>query len=321
MNIILANPRGFCAGVKRAILIVENALKIYKKTIYVKHELVHNQYVVKQLRQKGVVFVEEISNIPDFSIVVFSAHGVSKKVKKEAIKKNLIILNATCPLVTKVHKEVSKSSFMGIETILIGHKNHPEVEGTIGQYDNEKGKIYLIQTIEDVNSLSVRNNKKLNFVTQTTLSISHTQKIIRALKKKFPKISGPAKEDICYATTNRQKAVYELSKKTDIILVVGSKNSSNSNRLAELGRETGTFTKLIDSFINIKKEWLENVNHIGITAGASAPEILVKEVIQYLKTIGAKQTIEMIGTEEKTVFKIPKKLLSVKTFLDKKEKK
>ncbi|CAL4326210.1 4-hydroxy-3-methylbut-2-enyl diphosphate reductase [Buchnera aphidicola] len=321
MNIILANPRGFCAGVKRAILIVENALKIYKRTIYIKHELVHNQYVVNQLCRKGVIFVEEISQIPDYSIIVFSAHGVSKQVQKEAIKKKLTILNATCPLVTKVHKEVSKSSSMGIKTILIGHKGHPEVEGTIGQYDNKNGKIYLIQSIEDVNQLSIKSHQKLNFVTQTTLSISYTKNIIYALKKKFPNISGPIKEDICYATTNRQKAVNQLSKITDMILVVGSKNSSNSNRLAELGRENGTFTKLIDSFIDIKKKWLKNINYIGITAGASAPEILVTEVIQYLKKLGANQTIEMIGTKETTVFKIPKQLLSIKKFLDKTEKK
>ncbi|QCI20300.1 4-hydroxy-3-methylbut-2-enyl diphosphate reductase [Buchnera aphidicola (Brachycaudus cardui)] len=316
MDIILANPRGFCAGVKRAILIVENALKMYKKTIYVKHELVHNQYVVKQLCRKGVVFIEEISQIPDFSIVIFSAHGVSKKVKKEALKKKLIILNATCPLVTKVHVEVSKLSLKGTETILIGHKGHPEVEGIIGQYDNKNGKIHLIQDVKEVNNLSIENNQQLNFVTQTTLSISHTKNIISALKKKFPNIIGPVKEDICYATTNRQKAVQKLSQITDMILVVGSKNSSNSNRLAELGKETGTFTKLIDSYVDIKTKWLKNINYIGITAGASAPEILVKEVIQYLKKIGANQTIEVIGTEEKTVFKIPKRLLSIKTLLD-----
>lgn len=239
-------------------------------------------------------------------MVVFSAHGVSKQVKKEAIKKKLIILNATCPLVTKVHMEVSKSSSKGIETILIGHKGHPEVEGTMGQYNNKNGQIYLIQSLKDVDNLSVKNIEKLNFVTQTTLSILNTKKIISALKNKFPKISGPYKEDICYATTNRQIAVSQLSKITDMILVVGSKNSSNSNRLAELGKETGTFTKLIDSFLDIKEEWFKNINNIGITAGASAPEILVKEVIQYLKKIGANKKIRIIGKEEKKVFKISK---------------
>ncbi|WAI18139.1 MAG: 4-hydroxy-3-methylbut-2-enyl diphosphate reductase [Buchnera aphidicola (Acyrthosiphon caraganae)] len=316
MNIILTNPRGFCAGVKRAIAIVENALKIYKKTIYIRHELVHNQYVINALRQKGVIFVEKISQIPDYSIVIFSAHGVSKKIVEEAIKKKLIILNATCPLVEKVHIEVSRSSKKGIETILIGHKGHPEVEGTIGQYNNKNGKIYLVESIEDVNNLSVKNNKKLNFVTQTTLSITKTKNIITALKNKFPKISGPNKEDICYATTNRQIAVRKLSQIADIILVIGSKNSSNSNRLAELGKETGKFTRLINSFVDIKKKWLINVNYIGVTASASAPEILVIEVIQYLQTLGANKPIEMIGIREKKIFKIPKKLLQVKNILN-----
>lgn len=321
MNIILANPRGFCAGVKRAILIVENALKIYKQTIYVKHELVHNEYVIDKLRQKGVVFVEKISQIPDYSVVVFSAHGVSKKTKNEAIKKKLIILNATCPLVTKVHKQVSEYNAKGIETILIGHKGHPEVEGTIGQYDNKNGKIYLIESIHDVNNLTVKNAEKLNFVTQTTLSITQTKNIISSLKEKFPKISAPNKEDICYATTNRQKAVYQLSKISDIIFVVGSKNSSNSNRLAESGKEFGTFTKLINSFIDIKKKWLKNIHSIGITAGASAPEILVKEVIQYLQKLGANKSIEMIGIKEKKFFNIPKKLLNIQTYSNMKDKK
>ncbi|ANZ22377.1 4-hydroxy-3-methylbut-2-enyl diphosphate reductase [Buchnera aphidicola (Diuraphis noxia)] len=320
MNIILANPRGFCAGVKRAILIVENALKIYKKKIYVKHELVHNEYVIKRLRRKGVIFVEKISQIPNYSIVVFSAHGVSKQIKKEAIKKNLIILNATCPLVTKVHKEVSEYSKKGIETILIGHKGHPEVEGTLGQYDNKNGKIYLVQSTQDVNKLSIKNTDKLNFVTQTTLSVTKTQHIISCLKNKFPKICAPNKEDICYATTNRQKAIRELSKISDIIFVIGSKNSSNSNRLAELGREAGILTKLINSFVDIKTKWLKNIHSIGITAGASAPEILVKEVVQYLQTLGANQSVKTIGFEEKNFFKIPQKLLKIQTYKNKMEK-
>ncbi|QIQ41750.1 MAG: 4-hydroxy-3-methylbut-2-enyl diphosphate reductase [Buchnera aphidicola (Microlophium carnosum)] len=321
MNIILTNPRGFCAGVKRAILIVENALNIYKKTVYIRHELVHNEYVVNELRRKGAIFVEQITQIPDHSIVIFSAHGVSKQIIQEAIKKKLIILDATCPLVKKVHIEVSKSSNKGIETILIGHKGHPEVEGTLGQYDNKNGKIYLVESVEDVNNLSVKNHQKLNFVTQTTLSITNTKNIITALKNKFPRISGPIKEDICYATTNRQIAVRQLSRITDIIFVVGSQNSSNANRLAELGKETGTFTKLINSFFDIKKKWLKNRNYIGITAGASTPEILVTEVIQYLQTLGAKKAIEMIGIKEKKVFKIPKKLLNIKTILDYTDKK
>ncbi|MCU4137070.1 4-hydroxy-3-methylbut-2-enyl diphosphate reductase [Buchnera aphidicola (Sitobion miscanthi)] len=316
MNIILTNPRGFCAGVKRAISIVEHALKIYKTKIYIRHELVHNQHVVNTLRKKGVIFVEKISQIPNCSIVIFSAHGVSKKIVQESIKKKLIILNATCPLVEKVHMEVSKSSKKGIETILIGHQGHPEVEGTMGQYNNKNGKIYLVESIEDVNNLSVKNSNKLNYVTQTTLSVANTKNIISALKNKFPNISGPNKEDICYATTNRQTAVRQLSKIADIILVIGSKNSSNSNRLAELGNETGTFTKLINSFVDIKKKWLKNVNYIGVTAGASAPEILITEVVQYLQKIGANKPIEMIGIREKKVFKIPKKLLNIKIISD-----
>lgn len=309
MDIFLANPRGFCAGVKRAILIVENALKIYKKTIYIKHELVHNQYVIKTLRKKGVIFVEKIADIPNHSIVVFSAHGVSKKTKEAAIKKKLIILNATCPLVTKVHKEVSQASDKNIETIFIGHRGHPEVIGTIGQYNNKTSKIHLIESIEDVKKLPIElNNKKLNFFTQTTLSINHTNSIIKALKKKFPHISGPKKEDICYATTNRQNAMIQLSKIADLILVIGSKNSSNSNRLAELGKETGVVTQQIESFLDIQKTWIKNVKCVGITAGASAPEFLVKEVIEFLQSIGAKKTKEILGVEENVIFNIPKHL-------------
>lgn len=309
MDILLANPRGFCAGVKRAILIVENALKIYKKTIYVKHELVHNQYVINQLRNKGVVFVEKILDIPNNSIVVFSAHGVSKKTKEQAIKKQLIILNATCPLVSKVHKEVSQASKKNIETILIGHKGHPEVIGTIGQYDNTNGKIHLIESIKDINQLQIKkNNKKLSFFTQTTLSVKHTKSIIEALKKKFPYISGPKKEDICYATTNRQNAIIKLSKITDILFVIGSRNSSNSNRLAELGEEIGIFTKQIESFMDIKTEWIKNKKYIGITAGASAPEFLVHQVTKYLQKMGANPPKEILGIEEKINFNIPKYL-------------
>ncbi|AEO07960.1 4-hydroxy-3-methylbut-2-enyl diphosphate reductase [Buchnera aphidicola] len=316
MNIILSNPRGFCAGVKRAILIVEQALKIYKKTIYVKHEIVHNEYVVNQLRLKGVIFVENISQIPDYSIVIFSAHGVSKKTIQEAKKKHLIILNAICPLVQKVHREVSKSSAQSIETILIGHKEHPEVKGILGQYTNKNSKIHIIENVQDIKNLFIKNHQKLNFFTQTTLSIKNTKKIITALKNKFPHISGPHKEDICYATTNRQRAVYQLSKKVNMILVIGSKNSSNANRLVELGKETGTYTKLINSVIDIKKKWLKNINNIGITAGASTPEILVKEVVQYLKKLDANEPIEMLGIKEKTVFKISKKMFSTKNILN-----
>lgn len=316
MNIILSNPRGFCAGVKRAILIVEQALKIYKQTIYVKHEIVHNEYVINKLRLKGVIFVENILQIPDYSIVIFSAHGVSKKTIKEAKQKQLIILNAICPLVQKVHIEVSKSSAQSIETILIGHKEHPEVKGILGQYTNKNSKIHIIENVQDIKNLCIKDNQKLNFFTQTTLSIKNTKTIITALKNKFPHISGPHKEDICYATTNRQKAIYQLSKKVNMILVIGSKNSSNANRLAELGKETGTYTKLINSVIDIKKKWLKNINNIGITAGASTPEILVKEVVQYLKKLGANEPIEMLGIKEKTIFKISKKMFSTKNILN-----
>ncbi|ALD15111.1 4-hydroxy-3-methylbut-2-enyl diphosphate reductase [Buchnera aphidicola (Aphis glycines)] len=309
MDVFLANPRGFCAGVKRAILIVENALKIYKTTIYVKHELVHNKHVIKKLRNKGVIFVEKISDIPNNSIIVFSAHGVSKKTKEQALKKKLIILNATCPLVTKVHKEVSKASKRNIETIFIGHKGHPEVVGTIGQYNSKHSKIHLIESIEDINKLSINpNHKKLNFFTQTTLSINNTRSIIKLLKKTFPYISGPKKEDICYATTNRQNAIIKLSKITDMILVIGSKNSSNSKRLAELGKEIGVFTKQIESFLDIQKKWIKNKKCIGVTAGASAPEFLVKQVIEYLKKIGAQNIKEIEGNKEQISFNVPKHL-------------
>jgi 4-hydroxy-3-methylbut-2-enyl diphosphate reductase len=309
MKIMLANPRGFCAGVKRAILIVENALKIYKKKIYVNHELVHNQHVINKLRKKGVIFVENIEQIPDGEIIVFSAHGVSKKTQQQAIQKKLIILNATCPLVTKVHKEVSACSKKGIETILIGKPGHAEVTGIIGQYENKNGKIHLIESVKDIKQLLITNTNKLHFVTQTTLSITQTKKIISVLKKTFPQISHPKKEDICYATTNRQKAMYNLSKTSDIILVIGSKNSSNSNSLKELGTELGVLTKLIDSVADIRKKWIKNINCVGITAGASAPEILVQQVIQYLQKIGFSTIIEINGTKEKNFFNIPKQLL------------
>ncbi|QFQ31993.1 4-hydroxy-3-methylbut-2-enyl diphosphate reductase [Buchnera aphidicola] len=309
MDVLLANPRGFCAGVKRAILIVENALKIYKKTIYVKHELVHNKHVIEKLRNKGVMFVEKISDIPNNSIIVFSAHGVSKKTKEKALKKGLIILNATCPLVTKVHKEVSQASKKNIETIFIGHKGHPEVIGTIGQYNSTNSKIHLVESIEDIKKLPINlNHKKLNFFTQTTLSINNTRSIIKFLKKKFPYISGPKKEDICYATTNRQNAMIKLSKNSDIILVIGSKNSSNSKRLTELGEEIGVYTKQIESFLDIQKKWIKNIKYIGITAGASAPEFLVQQVIEYLKKMGAQNIKEISGNKEKISFKIPKYL-------------
>ncbi|AWH90619.1 4-hydroxy-3-methylbut-2-enyl diphosphate reductase [Buchnera aphidicola (Melanaphis sacchari)] len=312
MEIILANPRGFCAGVKRAIAIVEHALKFYKSTIYVKHELVHNQYVIKDFKKKGIIFIENILDVPDHSVIVFSAHGVSKQVEQQAIKKKLIILNATCPLVKKVHVEVSKASKKSIETILIGHQGHPEIIGTLSRYDNKKRKIHLIENIQDIKKLKIDKNKKIKFFTQTTLSVNNTKSIISALRNKFPNISGPKTEDICYATTNRQKAMIQLTQISDIIFVIGSKNSSNSNRLTELGKEMKVPTKQIESFLDIKKKWLKNIKYIGVTAGASAPNILIEEVIKHLKKIGAKNIREIQGIKEEKIFKIPKNLIYMK---------
>ncbi|UDG79332.1 4-hydroxy-3-methylbut-2-enyl diphosphate reductase [Candidatus Ecksteinia adelgidicola] len=309
MKIFLANPRGFCAGVHRAISIVHQAIKLYGIPIYVLHELIHNRYVIQNLNKRGVVFIKKISEVPDNSILIFSAHGVSKKIYKEAQLRNLYMLfDATCPLVTKVHMEVQRASFRGNEVILIGHSDHPEVKGTIGQYHNLKAGIYLVESIIDVYKIKVKNTDNLYYVTQTTLSIDDTKEIIHALYKRFPKIIGPRKNDICYATTNRQEAVRNLANHVDIILILGSKNSSNANRLVELAKRIRKFTYFIDSVLDVKKYWFKNVRNVGISAGASVPEILVQKVIYYLINLESSNVYEINGHEENMIFQIPKKL-------------
>ncbi|MES9958509.1 MAG: 4-hydroxy-3-methylbut-2-enyl diphosphate reductase [Sedimenticola sp.] len=310
MDILLANPRGFCAGVDRAIEIVDRALDIFGAPIYVRHEVVHNRFVVESLRERGAIFVDELSEIPDGNTVIFSAHGVSKTVREEAERRRLKVFDATCPLVTKVHLEVARHCRQGSEVILIGHRGHPEVVGTMGQYDTDSagGGIYLVVTPEDVDNLEIKNPEKLAFVTQTTLSMDDTAKVIEALKRRFPSIQGPKKNDICYATQNRQDAVKELAEKCDLVLVVGSPNSSNSNRLREIAEQQGTVAHLIDGEQDIRKEWLESARHIGVTAGASAPEILVEQVIQKLETWGASKTDTLKGKEENIVFSLPEGL-------------
>lgn len=308
MKILLANPRGFCAGVDRAISIVELALEIHGAPIYVRHEVVHNRFVVEGLKQKGAIFVEELNDVPDDAIVIFSAHGVSQAVRKEAKERGLKVFDATCPLVTKVHMQVARASKKGTKAILIGHEGHPEVEGTMGQYDNQEGGIYLVESVEDVTKLSVPKNEDLAFMTQTTLSIDDTIDIIKELKTRYPTIRGPRKNDICYATTNRQQAVRDLANQSQLVLVVGSKNSSNSNRLAELSSRMGTPAKLIDGAEDIDSSWLKDVNTIGITAGASAPEVLVQSVISRLKELGVTELQELEGSPENTVFEVPKEL-------------
>ncbi|ALV93479.1 MULTISPECIES: 4-hydroxy-3-methylbut-2-enyl diphosphate reductase [Pantoea] len=309
MQILLANPRGFCAGVDRAISIVERALEMYGAPIYVRHEVVHNRYVVSSLRERGAIFIEEISEVPDNAILIFSAHGVSQAVRAEAKARNLTMLfDATCPLVTKVHMEVARASRKGVEAILIGHAGHPEVEGTMGQYNNPKGGMYLVESPEDVFKLSVKDEGNLCFMTQTTLSVDDTSDVIDALRQRFPAIIGPRKDDICYATTNRQEAVRVLARDAEVVLVVGSKNSSNSNRLAELAQRAGKLAKLIDSADDIQEEWVKDKQIIGVTAGASAPDILVQQVIQRLRELGGEAAIELIGREENIVFEVPKEL-------------
>ncbi|MBG6287138.1 4-hydroxy-3-methylbut-2-enyl diphosphate reductase [Pseudomonas nitroreducens] len=309
MQIKLANPRGFCAGVDRAIEIVNRALDVFGPPIYVRHEVVHNKFVVENLRNRGAVFVEELDQVPDDTIVIFSAHGVSQAVRKEAESRGLKVFDATCPLVTKVHMEVVRYSRDGHECILIGHEGHPEVEGTMGQYDaSNGGAIYLVEDEEDVAALEVRNPEALHFVTQTTLSMDDTSKVIDALRAKFPHIQGPRKNDICYATQNRQDAVKELADQCDLVLVVGSPNSSNSNRLRELAERMGTPGYLIDGAEDMQKEWFDGVQRIGITAGASAPEVLVRGVIQQLRDWGAEAEVELDGREENITFSMPKEL-------------
>ncbi|ART80060.1 4-hydroxy-3-methylbut-2-enyl diphosphate reductase [Oceanisphaera avium] len=308
MDILLANPRGFCAGVDRAISIVQSALEKFSAPIYVRHEVVHNRYVVNKLKNAGAVFVEELDQVPDDNIVIFSAHGVSKTVREEAKRRGLKVFDATCPLVTKVHMEVHRASKKGIETILIGHAGHPEVEGTMGQYESAEGGIYLVENPADVALLSVKYPDNLTFVTQTTLSVDETSDVIDALRERFPTIEGPRKDDICYATQNRQDAVRELAAKVDVMLVVGSKNSSNSNRLRELAEKIGTRAYLIDCVEMIEARWLTDVDRVAVTAGASAPEILVQEVISHLQALGGNTVTEHPGREENIVFEVPAEL-------------
>ncbi|GKW24954.1 4-hydroxy-3-methylbut-2-enyl diphosphate reductase [Pectobacterium polonicum] len=308
MQILLANPRGFCAGVDRAISIVERALELFGTPIYVRHEVVHNRYVVNGLRERGAIFIEQIEDVPDGAILIFSAHGVSQAVRNEAKNRDLTVFDATCPLVTKVHMEVARASKKGVEAILIGHAGHPEVEGTMGQYSNADGGMYLVESPEDVWQLRVKDETNLCFMTQTTLSVDDTYAVIDALRERFPKIVGPRKDDICYATTNRQEAVRHLSDKADVVFVVGSKNSSNSNRLAELAQRAGKAAYLIDAAEDIQESWVTGVAQVGVTAGASAPDILVQQVIQRLKELGGKVAVEMQGREENIVFEVPKEL-------------
>ncbi len=311
VQIKLANPRGFCAGVDRAIDIVNRALDVYGPPIYVRHEVVHNKFVVNTLRDRGAIFVDELDEVPDDKIVIFSAHGVSKAVKKNAEDRELEVFDATCPLVTKVHSEVTKYSLSGTECILIGHEGHPEVEGTMGQYDTTYGgAIYLVENEQDVLALEVRSPDSLCYVTQTTLSMDDTAKVIAALRKKFPAIQGPRTDDICYATQNRQDAVKQLALECDLVLVVGSPNSSNSNRLRELAERCGAEAYLVDSAEDVQAQWLHNKKNIGVTAGASAPEILVQEVIKALESLGAAPPQEMPGELENISFSLPKALRS-----------
>jgi 4-hydroxy-3-methylbut-2-enyl diphosphate reductase len=308
MKLILANPRGFCAGVDRAIDIVERALEIFGAPIYVRHEVVHNRYVVDGLRDKGAVFIEELSEVPDESTLIFSAHGVSKQVQTEGKQRGLKVFDATCPLVTKVHMEVAQYEKQGRECVLIGHAGHPEVEGTMGQYTSEHGGMYLVETPEDVANLKVKQPDQLAFVTQTTLSVDDASIVIDALREHFPNIQGPRKDDICYATQNRQDAVKNLAKQCDMVLVVGSKNSSNSNRLKELADKLDTPAYLIDSADDIDDEWLVGKQVIGLTAGASAPEVLVQQVVTRLKSLGVSQAEEDEGRRETVEFSLPKEL-------------
>ncbi len=309
MKILLAQPRGFCAGVSRAIDVVKHVLDIEEPPVYVRHEVVHNRYVVDDLRNQGAIFVDELDEVPDNSVVIFSAHGVSQAVRVEAEKKNLRVYDATCPLVTKVHIEVQRASTENRECVLIGHKGHPEVIGTLGQYESEYAKIYLVESIYDIENLKVNSPENLFFTTQTTLSVDETKDIVDALKKKYPSVSSPKKEDICYATQNRQNAVKDLAKQSDIVLVVGSKNSSNSNRLRELSEKLGVPSYLIDGPQDIDDAWFLNKSAVGLTAGASAPEELVEKVIDKLKESLNCNDVEILdGVEEKIIFPLPKKL-------------
>lgn len=309
MEIKMANPRGFCAGVDRAIAIVNRALDVFGAPIYVRHEVVHNKFVVDGLRDRGAVFVDELHEVPDDAIVIFSAHGVSKQVQNEAADRGLKVFDATCPLVTKVHMEVMRYSRDGMECILIGHEGHPEVEGTMGQYDKSNGgDIYLVETVADVKKLQVRDPERLAYVTQTTLSVDDTAAIIDALRETFPLIHGPRKDDICYATQNRQDAVKTLALETGVVFVVGSPNSSNSNRLRELAERCGAKAYLVDHPDQLRQAWVTGATAIGVTAGASAPEELVSQVVNRLKEWGGESPHELVGREENIVFSMPKEL-------------
>ena len=309
MEISLANPRGFCAGVDRAIDIVNRALEVFGSPIYVRHEVVHNRFVVDDLRSRGAIFVDDLEEVPDNSIVIFSAHGVSQAVRTQAENRSLKVFDATCPLVTKVHVEVAGYSLQGRECVLIGHRGHPEVEGTMGQYDRAAGgEIYLVEDDEQAASLTVKDSDNLAYVTQTTLSMDDTARVIAILQKRFPRIEGPRKDDICYATQNRQDAVKQLAANCDLMLVVGSPNSSNSNRLRELAERMGAEAYLLDGADDIRATWLEGKTRIGVTAGASAPEVLVQEVIKGLCELGADAPIEVAGRPENITFPLPREL-------------
>lgn len=308
MKIQLANPRGFCAGVDRAIEIVERAIEIFGAPIYVRHEVVHNTFVVNNLKEKGAVFVEELSEIPDDSTVIFSAHGVSQAVQNEAKSRQLKVFDATCPLVTKVHMEVARYAKKNINVILIGHAGHPEVDGTMGQFDNSQAKMLLVEDTNDVDNLNISSNADLAYVTQTTLSVDDTQGIIDALKNKFPNIQGPRKDDICYATQNRQDAIKILTKATQMIIVVGSPNSSNSNRLKELSIKNKIPGYLVDNASELQKDWFDGIENVGLSAGASAPELLVEEVIQKIKEWFGAELSSDSGPKEDIVFQLPKEL-------------
>ena len=316
MKILLANPRGFCAGVDRAIEIVERTLEIFGAPIYVRHEVVHNRFVVERLRDKGAVFVPEVDDVPDQGTVIFSAHGVSRAVRRQAEERDLRVFDATCPLVTKVHLEVARYCRQGIEVILIGHRGHPEVEGTMGQYrcehpaNNSRG-IYLVETTQDAEAVQIKNPSRLAYVTQTTLSMDDTARVVRVLKRRFPKMRGPRKDDICYATQNRQDAVKGLAQQCDLVLVVGSPNSSNSNRLREMAEKAGTRAFLIDSAREIDPQWVSGVGRVGVTAGASAPEVLVQQVVERLRQLGAETIQQAEGEEESIVFVLPRELQEV----------
>ncbi|MEZ7501896.1 4-hydroxy-3-methylbut-2-enyl diphosphate reductase [Psychrobacter sp. T6-5] len=309
MQIYLANPRGFCAGVDRAIAIVNEALTRFEPPIYVRHEVVHNKFVVSDLANRGAVFVEELHEVPDGSVVIFSAHGVSKAVEDEAGRRDITVFDATCPLVTKVHIEVAKFAQDGMDAVLIGHAGHPEVEGTMGRFNAKNGgQIHLVEDEADVAALTVENAERLAFVTQTTLSMDDTARVIDALREKFPSIQGPRKDDICYATQNRQDAVKDLASRCEVVLVVGSPNSSNSNRLRELAERMNCRAYLIDNASEMDKRWLDGVQSIGVTAGASAPEVLIQEVLQQLQDWGGDLPSELSGIEENVTFSLPKAL-------------